>query len=565
MTPHGLPQKWYFGPPTRRLRLGSGLVLFAYVATHLVNHALCNASMAAADAMLLIQKWIWQSVPGTVALYGALLVHVLLGLQALYARRHFRWTRAEAMQLGFGLAVPALVANHIAVTRTALALYGLNKGYVAELASLWVASPALGWLQVAVLVAAWTHGCIGLFFLLRLRRGFATYAPLLLAAAVLLPVLALLGFVQGGREVARALAQPGFRAAHLGPAVVGTPEQVAELAWLRDRFLLLYVAAVALVIAARGIRRLLEWRRGLITVSYAGAGTVRMAPGHSVLDASRMGGIPHASVCGGRGRCSTCRIRILSSAGPLTPPSAHERQMLTGIGADTAQVRLACQLHPTADVQVFPLIPARLALQFVAGRAMRIPEEERFVAAMFIDLRGSTVMMANRTPFDSVFLLGRFIDSVTRAVLDAGGRPVQFLGDGVLALFGLESPPEQACRQALAAVDGISAALHALRGLFAQETGHDLRFGIGLHCGRAIVGEIGLSDHVAFTALGDIVNMASRLQELARDLGAAAAVSDDVFACANADPSRYRAVDSVPRGAARPMRVRTMNAVLETA
>lgn len=239
--------------------------------------------------------------------------------------------------------------------------------------------------------------------------------------------------------------------------------------------------------------------------------------------------------------------------------------MLTGIGADTAQVRLACQLHPTADVQVFPLIPARLALQFVAGRAMRIPEEERFVAAMFIDLRGSTVMMANRTPFDSVFLLGRFIDSVTRAVLDAGGRPVQFLGDGVLALFGLESPPEQACRQALAAVDGISAALHALRGLFAQETGHDLRFGIGLHCGRAIVGEIGLSDHVAFTALGDIVNMASRLQELARDLGAAAAVSDDVFACANADPSRYRAVDSVPRGAARPMRVRTMNAVLETA
>jgi adenylate cyclase len=70
-----------------------------------------------------------------------------------------------------------------------------------------------------------------------------------------------------------------------------------------------------------------------------------------VLDANRRAGIPHASMCGGRARCSTCRVRVLQGSGALPPPSPAETLMLTPRGADRA-VRLACQLRPVADIRV---------------------------------------------------------------------------------------------------------------------------------------------------------------------------------------------------------------------
>jgi adenylate cyclase len=525
-------QGWHLGSPIRRLRLFSGLVLFAYVFTHLLNHTLCNASVPAADAMLLVQKWIWQGAFGTVALYSALLVHMVLGLYALYTRRHFRWSFAEAAQLTLGLAFPILVANHLSVTRGALTLYGLDKGYIAELASLWVSSPLMGLLQMAVLIAAWSHACLGLFFVLRLRRWFAAWQPVLLAAAVLLPATAMLGFVQGGREITRDLAQPGFHAAHLPPSVAGTPVQVVALARWRDGFLLVWASAIAIVLLARIVRRVAEHRRGLVTITYPGERRVRAARGLTVLDASRLHGIRHAAICGGRGRCSTCRIRILGADAALPLPAAHEHALLERIGADPAHIRLACQLRPGTNLTLVPLIPPALAGEFVAGRQARTPGEERFVAAMFIDLRGSTALAQHRTPFDSVFLLGRFVTAVTQAVVESGGRPVQFLGDGVLALFGLETEPDSACRQALAAIEALTLRLDGLRPLFRQEAQIELRYGIGLHCGRAIVGDIGFGRHVAFTALGDTINTAHRLQELARDLDAEAVVSAQIYATA---------------------------------
>jgi adenylate cyclase len=87
-------QPWHVGSPLRRVRLARGTVLFVYVTTHLIDHALCNVSYAAADAMPTLQKWIWQGVVGTALLYAALVTHLLLGLYALYARRQFRWSLA---------------------------------------------------------------------------------------------------------------------------------------------------------------------------------------------------------------------------------------------------------------------------------------------------------------------------------------------------------------------------------------------------------------------------------------------------------------------------------------
>src|SRR5216683_227909 len=139
----------------RSVRLISGLVLFTYVGTHLLNHSLGNISLAWLERDLLVQKFVWQGWLGTIALYGALTTHFLLGLWALYERRSWHWTPSEATQLVLGLCIPPLLANHLANTRIGLAAFGLYKGYAQVLYSFWIASPWLGWVQLALLVVAW--------------------------------------------------------------------------------------------------------------------------------------------------------------------------------------------------------------------------------------------------------------------------------------------------------------------------------------------------------------------------------------------------------------------------
>ncbi len=113
----------------RQVRLCSGLVLFCYICLHLTNHALGNLSLPIMERGLLVQKFIWQGWIGTTALYLALTVHFLLGLYALDERRRLHWTPAELTQLLLGLAVPPLLANHLAATRIAFSAFDLNKGY----------------------------------------------------------------------------------------------------------------------------------------------------------------------------------------------------------------------------------------------------------------------------------------------------------------------------------------------------------------------------------------------------------------------------------------------------
>jgi adenylate cyclase len=512
----------------RSVRLCSGLILFAYVTEHLLNHALGNVSLAWLAQGLEVHVLIWHSVISTLALYGALAVHFALGLWALYERRRMHWKASELVQLLLGLAVPPLLATHLVDTRLASAVFDVNKGYPQVFYKFWVAAPAHGWMQLALLIVAWSHGCLGIFFWLRIKPWFDGAKAWLFAAGVLVPVLALLGYFQAGREVVALARDPAWRAAALQTQLVGTAAQNAWLDWVRDGFLLADGIAIAMVLLARLARSLHERRGGLVRVTYPNGQRQAIPIGFSVLEASLMAGIPHASPCGGRARCSLCRIRV-AGHGRLPAPLDVERRLLERVGLDPAQVRLACQLRPVADLSVIPLVPYGAQTAFLHRRQQGIPPQERFLVHMFIDLRDSTRLAATRPPYDTVFVLGRFVAGASQAVLEAGGVPNQFLGDGILALFGLRSGERTACRQALAALDGVARNVRTLNALIEIELGHKLRFGIGVHCGATIVGEIGFRDHVTFTGLGDPPNVASRLQAMTKELGCEALVSEDVF------------------------------------
>ena len=518
----------------RQIRLLSGLVLLTYVSLHLTNHALGNISLAVMERGLLVQKFIWQGWVGTTALYSALTVHFVLGLYALYERRRLHWTPPELAQLLLGLAVPPLLANHLAVTRIAFAEFGVNKGYAQELYSFWIASPALGWIQLTLLVVAWLHACLGIAFWLRVKPWFARLRAPLLAVAVLLPVLALLGYLQAGRQVAALARDPAWLAAATTPSRVGSPSQQLWLADLRNDFLVFVGIALLLIVVARIARGAVDRARGRICVSYPDGRRQHVPLGFSVMEASLLAGIPHAGLCGARARCSLCRVRVLG-APPLPAPGEAERRVLARLRADPRHIRLACQLRPPVDVAVLPLVPPDAQAAFLHRRQERMMPHERFIAVLVADMRGSTQLAAARLPYDNVFILGRFVAAISAAVVQAGGAPNQFLGDGVLAIFGLDCAARSACRQAVTAVGLVARNIRQLNAALGAELPAPIEFGVGVHCGQAMLGEIGFRDHIAFTALGDVPNVASRLEGLTKELTCEALISDAVLQCAGLD------------------------------
>ncbi len=550
---------WVRGIGVRQVRLACGLVLFAYVLGHFTNHAVGNVSLAAMEAGLEYHVLVWHSLVGTTLLYTALTAHAGLGLWALYERRHFRRKVIEGTQLLFGLSIPFLLAAHLVGQRIALEFLGIEKGYAQVLYSLWVTSPEQGVLQALLLLVVWIHGCIGLHFWFRLRRFFRRAAPLLLAVAVLLPTLALLGYYQAGRAIVQLNASPEWRADNLNPGQIGTPDQRASLLQIRYLFLFGWAGAIGLVFVARGLREVLERRGGVIRVSYPDGRTVSVPRGLSVLESSLRFDIPHASVCGGRGRCSTCRIRVVGDWKALPPPAASEKAVLDrkGVGADPA-VRLACQLRPHADLAVVPLLPPAAGTSHAYGSSRARAGEERYVVSMFVDMRGSTRMGEKRLPFDTVFIIIRFLAAIAQAVIEAGGEPNQFLGDGLLALFGLTSSPATACREALRAAARIAANVDNLNQLFAEDLSEPIGFGIGVHAGEAIIGDVGYLDHMVFTALGDAVNVAARLQEMTKGLGCEVVFSDEVRKTAGLAPEALPSAEVAIRGRTQPMIVRTV-------
>jgi adenylate cyclase len=547
---------WLRGIGVRQVRLGCGLVMFSYIFSHFFNHALGNFSYDTMEAWLRFHVWWWRIPLVNFALYAAAATHFSLGLWALYQRRHFRYTLVEITQLVFGLSIPLLIASHLGVVRVGGLLFGRDPPiYAAPLLAYWVNRPYMVAVQFVLLTVAWTHACIGLYFWLRLKPFFKWAAPFLLAVAVLLPPLAMTGTHRGAFEATERAAQPQWRAEHIRPAPPAQRAVIDDITLFY--FPILYGAAIVLVFVARGVRALVENRRGMIEVSYPDR-KVRVPRGLSILEASLRFNVPHAAVCGGRARCSTCRVRVVSNRGALPRPSGREAFVLARVGAAAnPAIRLACQLRPQADIAVIPVLPANVGADFVRNRKRVNIGEERYVVSMFVDMRGSTKLAEARLPFDIVFLINRFLEAASQAVIDAGGQPNQFVGDGLLALFGLDVDPATACRQAMRAAAMVASNVEYMNHEFASELQQPIQFGIGIHGGEVIIGDIGFRDHTVFTALGDAVNVAARLQDMTKPLNCAVVVSEEVCRNAGVAPDRLERTEVSIRGRDQPMTVCT--------
>ena len=499
---------------------------------------------------------VWRSPPGTIILILSMLVHVLLALWAIYTRRSLRMSPPEAIQLLLGLATPPLIVIHIVGTRGIHQMFGIEDSYTLLLWQLWVEGN--GYRQVVASMVIWIHACIGMYFWLHLKPWYGRAVPYLYGTALLLPVVSMLGYVAGGRRVEQLATEEGWAEELLAAANITDVElTIGTVLAVESRILQIYTGLLALTLIARLVRQLIERRRGIVRITYPNGRRVQVVRGPTVLETSRIHGIPHASVCGGRGRCSTCRIRINAGSEHIEEPSPAERKVLDRIRA-APDVRLACQLRPTQDLSVTPLLPPNVGPQQGFRKTDAHQGREQEIAILFADIRGFTTISESKLPYDVVFILNRYFRSMGEAIHGAGGRVDKFIGDGIMALFGVETSARRGCADAVQAARAMSEQLEDLNRLLAADLPQELRVGIGIHAGPAIVGEMGYGATTSVTAIGDTVNTASRLESMTKEFEAQLIMSQRVVDLAGIDMTGWPTEERPVRGRTEPLVVRVV-------
>jgi len=509
-----------------RARAASGLVLFLFVLFHFLNIGLGLFSPQWLETGQRLREFVTRSLAGTVILYAALLVHVALALYSLAARRSLRMPWWNALQFVSGLAIPLLLISHITHTRLAHALYGVDDRMDYLIALIW--NTADGWTQALLVLLVWLHGCVGLHFWLKTKPWWSRLAPLWSGLAVLIPAFALAGFMTEGRRITEVFADAAARAAAMARFHWPDRQVFQSLAGIEFRGREVFLALLLLAVAIHLLRRMLR-RRCSVRIRYVNGPEITSPCGLTLLEMSQMHGVPHTALCGGRGRCTTCRVVVEAGAEFLAPPTAAEASSLRAANAGP-NTRLACQIRPTHPMTVFRVFRP----DGRRDRAHASRGQERRLAILFLDMRGFTARTAGQLPYDVVFLLNRFFDAIVPPILAAGGSIDKYLGDGLMAVFETEDAQSSA-RAALKAARGLSAALTDFNAELEREGVPPIRIGVGLHLGDLVLGEIGAAGNAPRTIIGDTVNTASRLEGRTRDLQVEFLISAPLLEAAGID------------------------------
>jgi len=516
-------RNWNLQTWRSRLRLTSALVMLSFVVCHLTAHSLLLVSFEAAEAARNLLMYPWRTVAGTGLLITAFLLHYSNALWSIYVRRSLRLIRWEWTQLSLGLFIPVLLTAHVVGTRIAEIALDTDTYYSTVLIGQWLVSPWLGVVQVLAVITVWTHACVGIHYWLRTKRWYPNWRPLFFSFALMLPTLALAGYVTGGNQVLRQAKNPDFVKSSLEDSNL-TEQSAAEIKRMATIGWGICFGLVLLPFVGRGIRHWHYRRRRPPMLAHANGRQVPILPGATVLETLRADGIAHASVCGGRGRCTTCRILVTKGLDRLAEPSDLEAKALARISASPG-MRLACQIRPSADISVMPLLAADAG---AADGTVRggLEGSERLITVVFVDMRGSTRLGEARLPYDVLFILNQFFHEMTKALVDTNGHYSQFTGDGLMALYGLYATdpttgPADALRGARAMLQRLDQLNYRLR----ADLKEPLQIGIGIHYSEAIVGAMGPPRSQIITAIGDTVNTCARLESLTKDYGCVVIVS----------------------------------------
>jgi adenylate cyclase len=253
----------------------------------------------------------------------------------------------------------------------------------------------------------------------------------------------------------------------------------------------------------------------------------------TILKASLRCGIPHTHVCGGKARCSTCRVMIVEGVENLNPRNEREQAMADRLKFGT-NIRLACQTTFQGELRLRRLViddeDINLDDQTMPGRepGEAVGSEKR-IAILFSDVRNFTSFSEALPAYDVIHSLNRYFHQIGQIISAHGGYIDNYMGDGIMALFGVDDPTDAPLRAVRAGLDMLDAVDRSIRPYFEAIYGRVFDIGIGIHYGEAVVGTIGARNRKTQTAIGDAVNFASRIESANKEAGTRLLVSDDAF------------------------------------
>ena len=248
--------------------------------------------------------------------------------------------------------------------------------------------------------------------------------------------------------------------------------------------------------------------------------------GESILQTAARNGIPHVNACGGEGKCTTCRLLILEGIENCSPETEAEIA-LKEKAHTTEEFRLACQTTITGDVTVRRLVLNKEDIESVSERSVsgRLGETKR-IAILFSDIRGFTPFSEKLTPYDVVFILNRYFNRMVKAVEGNHGAVDNYIGDGMVAIFGLHDEPNPAQHAVRSALE-MCAEMDDMKPYLKTMYGKDFDIGVGIHWGEAVVGDIGAGKSKRLTAIGDAMNFASRVESANKQFQSRVLISEE--------------------------------------
>lgn len=335
---------------------------------HLINLAFGLRSVAALDSASQYLMRPWSTGVGSLTLLTAVVIHIGMGLTSIAQRRSVAMSRTDWVQMVLGILITPLLLNHVMVVGVLRQITpDFQPDFDFLLVLYWKYSPVSALQQILVLVILWVHGAIGFYQWMVLKRVWVRIGPILTPALFLIPILALLGFVEGGKDTLAVLETTHQGQQKINMLIEMMARAKPELAMIQKSIILIYGVVVLLALISMTLKILRTYGRP-VTVSYDNGVTASGQAGLSILEMSLLNNIPHANVCGGRGRCGTCLISVQQEHGLLTPISDIEAHTLRRIKAGDNQ-RLGCQARLLAGtINVTRLQPA-----FVDADASRNP------------------------------------------------------------------------------------------------------------------------------------------------------------------------------------------------
>jgi len=273
-------------------------------------------------------------------------------------------------------------------------------------------------------------------------------------------------------------------------------------------------------------------------IEFFGEKTIPISENETILEASLNAEIPHFHICGGKAKCSTCRVLVLEGEENLSPPNKKETKLKETIRLPS-YIRLACQTKvEKGPVKVERMMKDECDISQVLKINKEDPHkfklqpvgEEKYLVLFFIDIRNFTPFVETYLPYDVIYIIRRLFGIFYEMITRHDGHVIETAGDELYAVFGLESSIREATDAAISAAYAIFDELDVLNKAYAKAyLPEEFEVGIGIHSGKAIVGEFKLGTEVKKSIMGLAVNIASRIQDSTKTLNNSFLVSDDVI------------------------------------